>query len=219
MTSHEQLTPGALRSRLASEFERRGWEYDLTTGNEIVKRASSAGAVDANALSRSVSGDYLIRNHASRADMQDAIAIAIGGAIVSQEESGRATVQVVINDRSHVINISPGAQLTNTNLNQSGNQLVVAETGPRDDVLAALQALVSAGLSGDWDPSAARELGSVIDAREDIELEDVSKVVREIAEAEGVEPSRVKGFLKEVAANALGGLLSVGITAGLGGLL
>lgn len=39
------LSPSELRTRLASEFDARGWEYDLVTGKAIAERAEKDGKI------------------------------------------------------------------------------------------------------------------------------------------------------------------------------
>lgn len=64
---------------LASEFERRGWEYDLTVGRVIAGGMREAGgSASPAALGRLVSKGFLARAGATRADVVDAIARSIG---------------------------------------------------------------------------------------------------------------------------------------------
>jgi hypothetical protein len=73
-------------------------------------------------------------------------------------------------------------------------------------------------LAGDWNAEAARELAAVVDARDDVGYDDIEHVTIEVA-AEDPEPGRIRGLLKTIAANAIGGAMGTGISAGLGQVL
>jgi hypothetical protein len=209
-------TPTELQRRIASEFERNGWEYDLTVGTDLVGVIERAGVADPRALAQRISTDFLERNDATREAVAAALERAVGGRSV-ERESGTATV--VINDNSHSINLGPGASISGGTINVGGTQINVSVKAEKHEVLAVTEALIRAGLRGNWDPAAARDLADVIEQRGDVTVDQIRELTTEIAKAEKPTSERVQGFLTDVAANAIGGALSVGISAGLGFLL
>lgn len=126
---------------------------------------------------------------------------------------------LVINDRRFSVNLGPGARIESSNINVGGTQIVVDVSVEKSDVLAAVETLIRAGLAGEWDAAAARELAKVIDERSDVTVNDVHESTAEVVQAEKPRSERIKGFLADMAANAIGGALGTGISAGLGGFL
>jgi hypothetical protein len=111
--------------------------------------------------------------------------------------------------------MGPGAQIVNSQVNVSGTQINVRADSPKEDVMAGVAALVRAGLNGDWNTDAARELGAVIDAREDVGLADVEGTVAEVVAEESPDPGRAKRMLQSITEQGLGGALAVGIVKAL----
>ncbi|MGH2837905.1 MAG: hypothetical protein ACRDJY_06100 [Thermoleophilaceae bacterium] len=210
-------TPAAMQRLLAGEFERRGWEWDLAEGRRVVEEIVAHGGVDAQRLARGVSGTYLQRVGATTADMADAIERAVGGR-VPRPEAPAPTI-LVINDHRYSLAMGPGAQITGGALNLGGTQINIQSGTSRDEVLQAVRALVHAGLSGDWNPDAARELGEVLGARDDVALEDVQEVVSELGEGDPPDQGRIKQMLTDIATQGLGGTLGTGLSSALGALL
>jgi hypothetical protein len=62
-----------LQRAIAEEFERRGWEYDLSTGQLIAHEIIGNMAPTSREIADRVSGRFLKRSGASRADLVDAI--------------------------------------------------------------------------------------------------------------------------------------------------
>lgn len=66
---------------------------------------------------------------------------------------------------------------------------------------------------------AARDLASVIDEREDIDVDDVREITTDVVNAEQPQQGRVRTMLNQIAVSGLGGALSTGISLGLGELI
>lgn len=75
---------------LAAEFERRGWEYDLSLGSAIAEEIVRTGTVDPPKLARLAPHDFLAKARTSRSAIADAIGAAVGG--VELEPAGGAVV-------------------------------------------------------------------------------------------------------------------------------
>ncbi|MDQ4144179.1 MAG: hypothetical protein M3198_10645 [Actinomycetota bacterium] len=210
-------TSAELQRLLAGEFERRGWEWDIATGRRIVEEIVGRGAVDAQRLAQGVPRTYLQRVCATRTDLADAIERAVGGR-VPRRETGQATL-ISNNNNNYALNMGPGAQISGGAVNLGGTQINIQSGASRDEVLQAVGVLVQAGLSGDWNPQAAGELGTAIDARSDIALGDVQGVVAEICAADEPDEGHVKKLLSDIATQGLGGALGTGISSVLGALL
>lgn len=209
--------PALLQRLLAGELERRGWEWDIAEGRKIVEEIVAHGGVDAQQLAQGVSATYLQRLGATRTDMAEAIERAVGGRVPQPEE--RTSTTLVIHDNRYQLNMGAEARIMGTNVNVGGLQINIQPNAEKDEILAGIEALVHAGLTGGWNAEAARQLGSVIDAREDVGLADVEAVVAEVVEAEPPQPGRARRMLESISAQGLGGVLSTGITAVIGALL
>jgi hypothetical protein len=212
-----EATPAELQALLAGEFENRGWEYDMTVGTDLVGEVERRGEVDPAGLATRVSGTWLTRNGATREQVAAAIERAIGGRTPKPAEP---TVTVLNSDnRSYSLHLEAGAQITGSQVNLGGTQINIRADAPKDDVLAGVEAVVRAGLAGNWDRDAARELGAVIGARGDIALADVETAVSQVVEDEPPEPGRARRMLESISTQGLGGALGTGISAVIGALI
>jgi hypothetical protein len=70
-----------LRRRLAAEFDRRGWEYDLSVAPAIIDQIVRSDAVDAVALAAVVPREHRRRLRASEDELANAISRAFSGVI------------------------------------------------------------------------------------------------------------------------------------------
>jgi hypothetical protein len=208
--------PSGLRRLLAGEFGRRGWEWDIAEGGALVEAIVDSGHVDPQQLAQRVSGTYLQRIGAERADLADAIQTAVGGRVPGGEEERLPVTLIFRNDNRYQLNMGAGARIADSQVNVGGTQINVRVDSPRDDVVAGVAELVRAGLRDEWNPDAARELGQVVDARDDVTLEDVESVVKDVVAEESPDPERAKGMLQEIAESGLGGALPVGIVKAVG---
>jgi hypothetical protein len=133
------------------------------------------------------------------------------------EEEARVPTTIVIGGNNYQVNVGAGASVVNTNLNVGeGTQIIASAVADKQDVLLAVEAIVRAGLAGDWNKDAAKELASVVSDRSDLDYEDVQTVVSEVVKAEQPTKQRAKDLLGRIAASGLGGALATGITAGVG---
>jgi len=213
-------SPGDIRTMLAAEFEARGWEYDLVTGKAIVERAEEDGRIDPLVLARVVPNGFLQRNGVTRDEVAAAIERAVGNRTPEPSEASPTTV-LNVDGRHYSLHVESGGQITGSQVNVGGAQINIQSGVGKEEILAGVDALLRAGLGGDWNPEAARELGAAIDARDDIRFEDVEAVAVEIAETASEPPDegRVRGMLRSITEQGLGGALGTGISAGLGWLL
>jgi hypothetical protein len=198
---------------LASEFERHGWTYDLNVAPAILNEVERAGIVDPERLATKVPAEYIERVGATRADLVDAIACAIGGLELKVETQNTLT----INDNRYSINVAAGAQITRSTLN-SGSQVSIQGESPKDDILDAVATLVTAGLGGEWNVEAADDLAQLVAARVDITPEEIQRRTLAAATASGADAGQVKELLREIAAGTISGVLGTWIVAALGTL-
>ena len=208
------LTPSDLRTRLAAEFEARGWEYDLVTGKAIAERAERDGRIEPTSLARAVPNGFLQRTSVTRDQLEAAIEHAVGGHGLRVEE--RAPVTLVFNnDNRYQLNMGARAQIAGSQVNVRGTQINVRVDSPKEDVMASVAELVRAGLREEWNPEAARELAGVVDTRDDVTPEDVESVVKEVIAKESPESRSPKRMLQAITEQGLGGALTVGIVKAL----
>lgn len=196
---------------LASELERRGWEYDLTAVPAILDEVEQTGTVEPTHLAGRVSGEYLNRVGATRADLADAIAQAIGGRTPTPPPSPPSAVTI---DSRNSIHFGDGAQITGTNIN-TGSQISLRGDSPKEDVLDAIATLVTAGLGGEWNTEEANQLDRVIAGRQDIVAKDVQAATLHAAEQAGASGFSAKALAQQVVGETASGVLASAIVAGL----
>jgi hypothetical protein len=204
-----------LQSRLASEFSRRGWEWDLVEGKNVIEAFASDGVRDPSQLAKRVSATYRQRVDASNADIAEAVEAAFSGVRGVKEYTGRTTV--VINDHSHSLHIGAGATVNARDIVQ-GDKIEVDASVDRDVVLGVITELVRGGFAGEWNTDAAHDLANVLDERKDIDVDDVARVTTEVAKEERPSPGALTQMSQDIASSGLGGALAVGITQAIGAL-
>lgn len=208
------MHPAEAQRRLAGEFERHGWEYDLIVGRSIVEAAQGQRAADPGDLASLVTAQFLERNATTREDVAAAIREAFGDRMVGASDQ---PASITINNQTYSVNVGT---ITGSNVNIGpGTQINVDASAHKDDVLAAVATVVAAGLAGDWNVDAARELAVAVDARDDVTLQDIEQATREVAEVEQPDKGRIRDLLERIAVSGVGGALATGIVAVLGGLL
>lgn len=208
-------TPSELQRLIAAEFDRRRWEYGLDVGPKLVAEIERSGDVNANKLVRVLPPEFFHRNQTNRDIVAGAIERAVSGRTPKREAAG-ATL-VFEDNRRYELKIGKRAHVTNSPINVgSGTQLNVSVDASKRELLGAVEAVIRAGIAGDWNADAARELADVIDGRADIDYDDVRQITAEVAKAEQPKQGRVKKFLTDIAVGGLGGALGTGISAGLG---
>jgi hypothetical protein len=216
-----KMTRARMRARLAAEWEANGWEWDLQIGGLILDRIGAAGNVDAAAIAAALPGSYLARYGTDRDELAEAISRAIGGESLDADQA-TSTSTVIVNGATYNLSfhLSDNAQIENSPFNVgAGTQINVDASGDREELLRAVQALLAAGLSDNWDEGAAAAIDAAIAERDDIGAEDVKDAVIKAGKVTAAEPSRIRNLLEKVAVGAATSTLGAGITAGLGLLL
>lgn len=203
-----------LQRRLATEFERQGWSYEPDIGPALLDYIAQSGPADGATLAQRVSADFLDRHNITRGAIAPVLDRALGGKTVEADLPFAPTL--VYTDNS--IHIGGQAQVTDSQLNTAGNQLVIQETTSKHELLAVVSALVRSGLAGHWNEGAARELAQAIDSRADITIEDVREIATAAAEAEEADAGRIKVLVTKISTGAISGALGAGIVAALGAL-
>lgn len=204
-----------LQRRLATEFEQQGWPYEHAFAPALFEHMERLGTADGATLAQHVSADFLDRHRITREHMGRVLDKAIGGQTLERDAPTATTL--VFTDNRYSIQIGDHSPITNSTLN-TGNQITVQASASKDDLLAAVSALVLGGLSDDWNDDAAQQLAQVIDGRDDITIEDVRDAARDAAEAAQAEPTKVKALLTRISVGATSGALGTGIVAALGAL-
>jgi hypothetical protein len=206
-----------MQRRLATEFERHGWEYDLTTSSDLLDEVERAGSVDPERLAVMVPREYRERVGATTMDLHGAIKHAIGGRTLTPEQPPTHNT-ITINDNRYSIKVGEGAQISGGNLN-TGSQIAIQGGSPKEDVLDAVATLVTAGLGGEWNVEAIDDLARAVAARDDITLEDVRVRALDAAQQTGAGGAKIRALLEQIASGTAIGVLTPGITAALGHLL
>jgi hypothetical protein len=201
---------------LAAEFSAQGWPYEHDLAPALLDSVERGGPTNGQALVRQVPADYLDRNGIEREQMAKVLDRALGGQAV--EAGSGSTTSVVITDNRNAIQLGEGASIVNSQANTAGNQMVVQAESSKEDVLATAMALVRAGLTGDWNEAAVRDLGQIIEGRSDITIEDVREMVRQAVEEQKPEKGHIKELVTKISTSAVAGALSTGIIAALGAL-
>lgn len=209
-------TPGMMRRLLAEEFDRRGWAYEPSVVSGIVEAIEWCGEVEPERLAQKVPLLFLERNHASRDTVVRAIQQTLGGV---SPTSAEMAAMLIINDQRYSLNMAADAQITGGNVNIGSTQINLQNNASKEEMLAAVGALVRAGLNDGWNSDAATALAGAIEARNDIAFEDVQRVSIKAVEEQEPTQGRAKELLAKVAVSGAGGALATGISAGVGELL
>lgn len=214
------MTRARMRSRLASEWEAMGWEWDLQIGGLILDRISEVGTVDPNALAAVLPSSYLARYGASREELASSIDRAIGGETLEVENSEQATIAVTVFGDSYTLNVGESARIEHSTFNVGrGTQINIDASADRNELLNALRALIISGLAGQWDEQAARAIGKAVEQQGVLSLDDVRDTVMETGREAGSDTGRIQSLMEKVAVGGLGSFLATGLASGLTDLL
>jgi hypothetical protein len=213
-----EAPPARMQSLLAAEFDRRGWEWDLAVGRDIVCEVERRGKVDAERLAKHASPTYLARNSTDRSAIAEAIESALGGSVPAAPPRAVPTT-LIVGGTHHTLTMEAGARISDSRFTVGGTQINIEADTSKQEVLAAVAALVRAGLADQWNAEAAGALAQAIDARDDIGFEDVQEVTGDVVSSEAPRQGRAKAFLAKVAAGGIGGALGTGISAAVGEVL
>jgi hypothetical protein len=206
-------TPAEFQRLVATAFDAQGWQYDLSVGPLLVEAAKRGG--DATRLAGVLPKTFFDKNRVSRDAVAAVLERAVGGRTIEEEAAVPPTI--VIGGNNYQLNMGTGASIVNSNVNLGeGAQISVTSDGDKQDVLLAVEAIVRAGLAGDWSDDAGNDLAALVAGRSDLTYEDVQSVALEVAKKEQPTKERVKGFLARIAASGISGALATGLTAGLG---
>lgn len=189
--------------------------YDLLSVGPLLVEAAKRGG-DATKLAGALPKTFFDKNRVSREAVTSVLTRAVGGRTVQEEAEVPATT-IVVGGNNYQLNMGAGASIVKSSVNLGeGTQVNVTSDGDKQDVLLAVEAIVRAGLEGDWSDDAGRDLASLVAGRADLTYEDVQTVALEVAKKEQPTKERVKGFLARIAASGISVALATGLTAGLG---
>ncbi|MFL5833456.1 MAG: hypothetical protein ACJ76B_05710 [Solirubrobacterales bacterium] len=214
----KELPAAELEAMLAEEFGAQGWDYSLGVSRALAGGLAEGSPVDPTALAERVSTGDLKRIGIERDDLVVAIERSVGAYCVATRPTSQS-VSITINDQRYQLHVSDSARVEGSYLNLGGTQVNVDIDVSRDQVLAGVEALLRAGLAGEWDPAAAEALGEVISARGDLSANEISALTQEVGKVERPDPGRIRALLEKVAVGAASSTLSSGLTTGLGLLL
>jgi hypothetical protein len=209
-------TPAEVQRLVAAAFDAQGWEFDLSTGPRLMDVVRATGGIDAGRLTEALPAVFFERNRVSKKLVATVIERAIG-ALTLKEEGARVPTTLVIGGSNYQMNVAAGASIVNSQFNLGeGTQIVAGNDSESQDVLLAVEAIVRAALSDEWNGEAAKALAAVIEKRPDVDIEDVQRVTVEAVKAQRPSKARARDLLTRIAASGLGGALATGITAGVG---
>lgn len=215
------MTRAQMRSRLASEWEAMGWEWDLQIGGLILDRLGADGSVNPQAIAAALPSSYMSRYGSDRESIAEVIERAIGGQVLEADRD-KAPSTVIINGDTYNLSVelSGEAKIEGSPIKVGpGPQVNIDIDASREAVFTGIEALLHAGFAGGWDAKAVQALGKVVEDRGDLTAEEISTFTQEVGKSERPEPGQIRALLEKVAVGAASSTLGQGLTAGLGLLL
>lgn len=204
--------PSEVLRLVAAEFDRRGWEYDLTIGKAILADIQRVGQVDAHSIARGLPGSFYHRQGTTHEVVETAIDRSIGHVRLRRTDSS-SEVSIVTDNRSFNFKIAGNVSGTNINVGD-GDQVNVTATADKPQVLRAVEVLILGALAGDWNPEAARELAAEVEARDDVTVADIHELTVAAISAQRPKRDAVRRFARDVLAAGCGGALGTGLATG-----
>jgi hypothetical protein len=213
------LTKSEAQTRLAAEFERRGWEYEIVLGSDLIDAIENIGTGDAEAIAARAPADWLARQSANREQLAVAIQNAVGGHQLTDLAPESSLVLSFADNRTYTLSVSGSARIENSSVNLGGTQVNLDGGADRQELLTALVAVIRAGLAGHWNSEAALAVGQAIEAAQELSVDDVRGAVVEAGRSEDLDRGRISELAERVAVSGLGSLVSTAIGLGLGDLI
>lgn len=207
----EVVSPSGLLRLVAAEFDRRGWEYDLTIGQTILDDIERVGYADPPSIAQRLPGSFYRRQGTTREVLESVIARTIGHfRLESRDASSQVTV--VTDNRSYKVSITGSASDTNINLGD-GRQANVTISADKSEILLAVETLIVGALSDGLDADLARELANTIQLRDDVTAADVHEVALAAVVAKLPKRHAAIQLARDIVAAGLGGALGTGIAS------
>jgi hypothetical protein len=211
-----EVTFSELQTELAAEFDRQGWEYDLSFAPSLATAACRSGTVVAESLAALAPPEFLHHNQTDRQNLAAAIERVAGGLTVISDNPP-TSIAVKVEGDIYTLKFGDKAHLENVNIGP-GNQLSIDSGSSNDDLLTAIGVLITSGLNDDWDDIAARAVGTAVEEQGNLTVDEVREAVIEAGKDTGVKPSKVKELTEKVAVSGVGGFMATALTSGLGDL-
>lgn len=196
---------------VAAEFDRRGWEYDLTIGKTILADIERLGHVDAHSIAGQLPRSFFHR-HATTHEVVETVIDRTIGQVRLQRNASPGQVSIVTDNRTYHFNIAGNVSDANINVGE-GQQVNITTSADKPEILRAVEVLVLGALAGDWNAEAARELAATVDARDDVTVADVHKLTVALISNQHPKRQAVLGLARDIVAAGVGGALGTGIAA------
>jgi hypothetical protein len=187
------------------EFDQRGWSDPEDLALQVVRRAEQTGRLDPGDAAELAVADFLAANRISRSVLRQALAAVFSGRALQAEPSTGDTYI----DQS--VKIGDNTTFSGS-INAGGNQLVIQQNTPPEQILSALGDLVTAGLD---DGFASDELELIDRAAEaqKISSADLEAAVRVAVERAAPDPGKLAKLRDAVLTSTASGLAVKAILA------
>jgi hypothetical protein len=201
----EPTTASELVRAVGREFDQRGWSDPEDLALQVVRRAEQTGRLDPGDAAGLAAADFLAANGISRSALRQALAAVFSGRALQAEPSTGDTYI----DQS--VKIGDNTTFSGS-INAGGNQMVIQQNTPPEQILSALGDLVTAGLD---DSFASDELELIDRAAEaqKISLADLEAAVRVAVESAAPEPGKLAKLRDAVLTSTASGLAVKAILA------
>jgi hypothetical protein len=211
----KEIGARGLITALGDEFERRGWDDDDHLALAITRAASAARSLDATSAATLASSLYLARNNIDLATLQRAIAAVFAGMTLREPDYDETRA---VADVHNSIQIS-GDRNVVSNVNLGGRVFSLSMGSPKEEVLAAVEALVGDALSSGLSADDLLAISQMIDGRQDLAGAELEQAVLGTIREVGPEPGRLAEFRDAVLTSAASGILVQAIIAAAGAAL
>jgi hypothetical protein len=201
----EPITASELVRAVGREFDQRGWSDPEDLALQIVRRVEQTGQFDPGDAAGLAAADFLATNGISRSALRQALAAVFSSRALKAEPSAGDTYI----DQS--VKIGDNTTFSGS-INAGGNQIVIQQNTPPEQILSALGDLVTAGLD---DSLASDELELIDRAAEaqKISLADLEAAVRVAVERAAPEPGKLAKLRDAVLTSTASGLAVKAILA------
>jgi hypothetical protein len=202
-TSHELVRD------VAAEFDRRGWLDEDDLALKITIQAEQGGRLDPDAAAALADGAFLTANRIDHNTLRAALkAVFADRALVNRPTPTFVDQSISIGDNNTITG----------SINAGGNQLIVANNAPSDQILEAFTAFTASALAHGFAPEELELLDRIAEAR-DINSDDLQAAAREGIENANPEPGRIAKFRDTVLASTASGLAVQAILAAAAALI
>jgi hypothetical protein len=198
-----------LITELGNLFEQNHWTDRDNLALAIARCAGESGILDAHAAAALADSAFLARNHASREELEQALAPLFAGRVPLDPrlDPPPAVTEVHNTTNNNSLTVNGDGNDLSGSFNFGGTQVNITAASSPSELLGAVGALVTDALTSGISESNLHGLASLIESRDDLTTPQLQTAATEAIAAAKPSLGRLAQFRNSLAASVTSGVL------------